>query len=751
MKKTEQLFIRRTAKPKRNIAVNLDKEERFVLRNCIVYLGYLLGQDTIVDKKFLEIISWLLGDKCKKIEKHLFDALTEKEKKEYQNDFQNIDEKHKSIDLIYRILYKSNKERISNFLSFIREMLLQHCKSLAYAGSSDTEKKISNMAQMLNLSDQEIKLCTFLYITTTWDRAAEYFISHLKCHSISGRKYFKKVLGFKTKEINAILSGTLIKSGFCEIKKTGFSSTEAFAEYFLSPSNESSEIKYFSKISGKTIPLDNPSVDTDKTKYILKILSDKRKSASHILLHGASGSGKTNYAYGLVKKLGVPAYEINNDNNNVIRRQVAIKACLNKTNKNQGSIIIVNEAENLLNAPPSWLTRDEKNDKGWLRQFMEETDNRLIWIVKSVDEIDNSVLKRFTFSLHFEKFNQRQRLNFWRSAISRTRVKKYFSEDELKELSGTYPVDAAVINDSIKKATDISSTSKEGFKKAIIMNLDAYMELVKNKGKDKDKNKDENKDKKTNKNNIEENYSIEGLNIEGNITSIMEQLKAYDRFLRQSDKKSIHNFNLLFYGPPGTGKSELARYIAETLEREILCKRASDIISPYVGQTEQNINRAFSEAETEEAILIMDEVDSFLFSRGRAVRSFEINRTNEFLTQMERFRGILICTTNMLEGLDGASIRRFNHKIKFDYLKPEGNVLFYQRLLGPLISNPLNEVMEKELQEIRQLTPGDFRIVRDRFSFYPQSEVNHHTLLEALSKECNIKQFQKNGGKRIGF
>jgi len=125
--------------------------------------------------------------------------------------------------------------------------------------------------------------------------------------------------------------------------------------------------------------------------------------------------------------------------------------------------------------------------------------------------------------------------------------------------------------------------------------------------------------------------------------------------------------------------------------------------------------------------------------------------TNEFLTQMERFRGILICTTNMLQGLDGASIRRFNHKIKFDYLKPEGNVIFYKRLMASLASDSFNENIENELRSIRQLTPGDFRIVRDRYSFYKPQDLNHQLLLESLTREAGIKQFQRDGGKRIGF
>ncbi len=78
----------------------------------------------------------------------------------------------------------------------------------------------------------------------------------------------------------------------------------------------------------------------------------------------------------------------------------------------------------------------------------------------------------------------------------------------------------------------------------------------------------------------------------------------------------------------------------------------------WVGEGEKNIKRAFAEAESEEAILIIDEADSLLFNRDRAVRSWEISFTNEFLTRMERFRGILICTTNRVEDLDSASLRR---------------------------------------------------------------------------------------------
>ena len=104
-----------------------------------------------------------------------------------------------------------------------------------------------------------------------------------------------------------------------------------------------------------------------------------------------------------------------------------------------------------------------------------------------------------------------------------------------------------------------------------------------------------------------------------------------------------------------------------------------------------------------------------------------------------------------MKGLDEASIRRFNHKIGFDFLKPEGNVIFYRKLLTTLTNTHLDEKTEKSLMDIPDLAPGDFRVVRDRFSFYPKEQVNHGILTDALATEVKTKNFYKYGGVKIGF
>jgi len=154
--------------------------------------------------------------------------------------------------------------------------------------------------------------------------------------------------------------------------------------------------------------------------------------------------------------------------------------------------------------------------------------------------------------------------------------------------------------------------------------------------------------------------------------------------------------------------------------------------------------------EAAEAVLVIDEADSFLFNRNRAVRSWEISHTNEFLNQMERFRGILICTTNRFEDLDQASVRRFNYKIGFRCLKPEGNVIFYKKLLSPLTTALLDKEGEGMLVNICDLTPGDFRVIRDRFVISPPERVTHNMMIQALREEAQIKKMQE-GRKPLGF
>ncbi len=172
-------------------------------------------------------------------------------------------------------------------------------------------------------------------------------------------------------------------------------------------------------------------------------------------------------------------------------------------------------------------------------------------------------------------------------------------------------------------------------------------------------------------------------------------------------------------------------------------------MSKWVGESEQNIREAFREAESDGAILFIDEADGLIADRGNATQSWQVTQVNELLSCMEEFKGILICATNFKRNLDTASIRRFNLKIEFDYLDATGKQLFFKRVPGDFNGNDLDAKEVAALNKIENLAPGDFKIVRQKYSFMPKEKVTNAALLGSLQTESE----SKNGVKvnNIGF
>jgi len=169
---------------------------------------------------------------------------------------------------------------------------------------------------------------------------------------------------------------------------------------------------------------------------------------------------------------------------------------------------------------------------------------------------------------------------------------------------------------------------------------------------------------------------------------------------------------LCFHGAPGTGKTALAEHIAQQLQRPLMVRRASDLMSKFVGETEQQMAAMFREAEAERAVLLLDEADSFLQDRRGAQRTYEVTEVNEMLQGMERFGGVFICTTNLMDSLDQAALRRFTFKIRFKPLtREQRETMFVTEALGGEVAD-LTHAMRQRLARLEQLCPGDFAAVK---------------------------------------
>ena len=222
------------------------------------------------------------------------------------------------------------------------------------------------------------------------------------------------------------------------------------------------------------------------------------------------------------------------------------------------------------------------------------------------------------------------------------------------------------------------------------------------------------------------NYRIDLINCKPDINDLTEKIKQCGKL----------NFSLCLYGQPGTGKSLYAKYLAKQLNIPVVYKRASDIFSKWVGETEQNIKQLFTQGTESKSMIILDEVDSFLYNRNNNLNSWELSSVNEMLTQMESYNYPFICTTNLIEILDKASLRRFTFKLHFDFMDSTQVRVAFKHFFN----------IDTQYF-IYGLTLGDFSVVKKKIEF-----LNIHAeedIIKMLQEEVDLKD--KSSIRRIGF
>jgi SpoVK/Ycf46/Vps4 family AAA+-type ATPase len=185
------------------------------------------------------------------------------------------------------------------------------------------------------------------------------------------------------------------------------------------------------------------------------------------------------------------------------------------------------------------------------------------------------------------------------------------------------------------------------------------------------------------------------------------------------DKKKGVDAKIILYGPPGTGKTMTALSLAKSLKKQVLNFDCSKILSKYVGESEKNVRKIFDTYKElchktkTEPLLLLNEADQFLSSRSSesaaSADKMHNQMQNIFLEQIERFDGLLVATTNMLENIDPAFSRRFDYKIEFEKPNLKQRIKLWQQAL------PESALYEEDF-DIKNLasyslTGGQIRIV----------------------------------------
>ncbi len=331
--------------------------------------------------------------------------------------------------------------------------------------------------------------------------------------------------------------------------------------------------------------------------------------------------------------------------------------------------------------------------KAWINRTLENNPVPALWITNHADGMDEAYLRRFDYSIHFSTPPQSVRLD-----IARHHLGDWAGEDDwLARIAAHEHLTPAQLERAAKLARHAGRGELETSRTLVWQAIERSTGLLGQK-------------RTPPRNIVPTGYDPRYLNTDVPIPKLIAALQ-----------RRPHGV-FCFYGPAGTGKSELARHLADQLEKPLLVKRASDLLDMYVGQTEQRIAAMFNEARQREAVLVLDEADSFLRDRRSARQSWEVTQVNELLTQIEAFEGIFIATTNLMNTLDAASLRRFPWKVRFDYLKPAQRwTLFAQewvRLGGELAEA---EEYKAEVWRLEQLTPGDFAAVVRQYELWDET------------------------------
>ena len=455
----------------------------------------------------------------------------------------------------------------------------------------------------------------------------------------------------------------------------------------------------------------------------------RRKPAAgvNILIYGRPGTGKTELARLLAREAGFALYEVasegrDGDPLDSRDRFSAYRLSQRILARERRSALLFDEIEDVFQAEER-AGRSRPAGKGWINRLLEENPVPAFWLANRVWQIDPAFLRRFDFVLEM-----RPPTRSVRAAILRQYLHGLPVEDTWVEGMARHPrLSPAHIERAAKVVRRLRHDDAAGVQRDLERVLGNALEVVgqPRRARGRDAGGD---------------YDLGFLNTDVNLEELADGLARG------------HGARACLYGPPGTGKTAFGHYLARRLDRPLLVRRASDLLSKWVGETERNLATAFREAEEDGAILLLDEADSFLPEREGAQQSWEVSQVNELLVQMEEFGGIFLASTNRFKNLDSAALRRFDFKVKFDFLRPEQNLHLFERTLARLGVTALGAeerlFAQARLTAIDKLTPGDFANVERQARLLTRAPAADG-LLGALEREVQAKP--EAAKRKVGF
>lgn len=574
--------------------------------------------------------------------------------------------------------------------------------------SEQLENNIRTLGRALNLSKLEQKIL-LLAALSELSPALNYVFEQEKCTSFShAYRCFALLLDEGVADVeDALLMQSSLMSLHIISSERDINANSTLDEFFplMGESHRAlsgpfvNVAKYMSKICSE---VDGEGLGMASYQHLQPALGDAQRTLSsgvsqrsagvNVLLYGPPGTGKTQLATTLCRAIGCSLNAVSARGKDAeaipaTERRGAYMRSQRFLSNRENVVLMFDEVEDVFPSGDNlFMTTEDGVTKAWWNQALEQNAVPMIWISNKISQLDPALVRRFDVVLEVPVPPTRVREQIVRQYVNGLSVSdnRICQLAKHKDLSPAHIARASAV---VKR----TSTPVEDQEQMLVRLLESSQRALSTPMK------------------MESAvgrlpYDSAMVNCSRNIDEVRTGIGA------------SQSARLLMYGPPGTGKSAWARHLADSLNIELMVRRSSDLLSKWVGGTEKNIANAFREARENKALLLIDEVDSLLFQRADGMKTWEVGQVNEFLTHLESFDGVVACTTNRLEGVDSAALRRFDFKLRFGYMSVDQAEKMIDLVLdsrGKGLSNRSVEV-SKTLASLKQLTPGDFPIALRR-------------------------------------
>ena len=604
-------------------------------------------------------------------------------------------------------------------------------KSKIACGLKDLEHNLNLLQENLGLNSTERDILRFVAIMYNYEVISNACSLLGDLNSIQATKAISKILNLRFGDVQKAFrkDGIFAKTSIVKLEnnvhnlkyKIDVINNNFMCDLFVKCESMDeifeSAIKPCSKTNLTTKNYPHIKEDMKILLSFLKNAVSKKQKGVNVLLYGSAGTGKTELSKVIASELNLKLYEVAYDDEyGYATEDRRLRSyCLAQNVLSAGSnLLMYDEAEDIFNT-----NNDEKRQygKAFINRSLETNEVPTIWITNNILDMDEAVVRRFNLAIEIGIPTEDVRAKI---------IKKYsenlIDSKLVKKLAKNQFVAPAVVSNASLVVSNLNTKDKnKAFERVISNTLKAqgYDEIEKDEKPSID---------------LPSSYDPNFVNSDCDLNELMQGIKA------------SKNARMCLYGVPGTGKSAYAKFIAKSLKKPIIIKKGSDLLSMFVGGTEKNIALAFKEAKDKKAVLVFDEVDSFLQDRSMAARSWEVTQVNEMLVQMESFDGIFIATTNLIDNLDKACLRRFDLKLEFGYLLPEQAQNLFKKECA-LLKVKFDENASKKVSNLGLLAPGDFASVRRQAKFRPIK--NGDDFCHRLELEVALKNEEKSA--KIGF